>query len=343
VKADLGKFGQVTSMFCSTIIPTVGRSSLTRAVESVLQQELDSAEFEIIVVNDSGVTLPAADWQRSERVRLLTTNRRERSVARNTGAAIARGRYLHFLDDDDWLEPGALQHLWDLANRSSAPWLYGSSQTYDRQGQPLIQLHHRLKGNCFLPAMAGEWIPFQASLVEASVFFSSGGFNPLMTAAEDIDLLRRMTLHHEVAGSDAIVANILLGENGSTTNQERHRALRRWAREEVLNESGVFARFEESLGQLPPNELSWHGQIVRVYLTSMIWNLRRRRFWCAVSRATFVLAAAIYASSSLFSRTFWQALTRPYPNPTFARGAAVAVAANSLQPAQELGEASVNK
>src|SRR3970040_2395364 len=109
-------------MFCSAIIPTVGRSTLTRAVESVLTQSLPASAFEAIVVNDSGVPLPEADWQKSGRVQVVTTNRRERSVARNTGAAAANGRYLHFLDDDDWLFPNAYRYLFELSQASHAKW-----------------------------------------------------------------------------------------------------------------------------------------------------------------------------------------------------------------------------
>ena len=61
-----------------------------------------------------GQLLPDMDWQHSEQVRVLNTNRRERSVARNTGAAVAKGKYLHFLDDDDILLPGALEAFWSL-------------------------------------------------------------------------------------------------------------------------------------------------------------------------------------------------------------------------------------
>src|SRR3990172_4102692 len=129
-------------LFSSTIIPTVGRQSLSRAVESVLNQDLPSGDFEVIVVNDSGAPLPFAEWQRSERVQIIDTYRRERSMARNTGAAVARGRYLHFLDDDDWLAPGAFQHLWSLSQSSQAKWLYGGSQLVDRQDKPTIQLRH---------------------------------------------------------------------------------------------------------------------------------------------------------------------------------------------------------
>ena len=77
------------SMFWSTIIPTIGRPTLARAVNTVLAQGFSMADFEIIVVNDAGKPLPPAEWQQAPNVKVVNTERRERSVARNTGAAIA--------------------------------------------------------------------------------------------------------------------------------------------------------------------------------------------------------------------------------------------------------------
>ena len=85
-------------VFVSTIIPTIGRETLSSAVQSVIDQQPSSAEFEIIVVNDSGQPLPKMIWIDTPNLQIIDTNHRERSVARNTGAAIARGKYLHFLD-----------------------------------------------------------------------------------------------------------------------------------------------------------------------------------------------------------------------------------------------------
>ena len=101
----------------STIIPSVGRATLSQAVQSVLDQQPSSAEFEIIVVNDSGQPLPKMSWREAPDLQIINSNHRERSVARNTGAAIARGKYLHFLDDD-WLLPNAFDHFWKLIHQS---------------------------------------------------------------------------------------------------------------------------------------------------------------------------------------------------------------------------------
>ncbi len=302
-------------MFCSTIIPTIGRPTLKRTVWSVINQELPSANFEIIVVNDSGHPLPAADWQNSDRVSIINTQRRERSVARNTGAAVARGKYLHFLDDDDWLLPDALQSFWNLSLTSNTAWLYGSSQLVDRSGKPLILLQHNLEGNCFTQIMAGEWIPLQSSLLREDAFFEVGGFNPLITASEDIDLCRRIALKEDLSETNDLIAFIGMGSLGSTTDYERHPILSRHARELILNKSNVWNRMYNCSKQS-----YWSGRVVRTYLTSVIWNIQHYKFFTASSRLAYSIFSLVISGHHLFSKQFWHAVTRSYESFSFERG-----------------------
>lgn len=300
-------------MFVSTIIPTIGRPSLDRAVESVLSQEL-SDEIEVIVVNDSGLPLSTADWQRSPKVRIVTTSRRERSVARNIGAAIATGRYLHFLDDDDWLLPGALSGLKRLADSTNGLWLYGGSHLVDRQGNKLIELHHDMTGNCALQVMAGEWIPLQSSLFDAGLFFKLGGFNLLIPGVEDIDWTRRIALTIDVAGTRELVACIGMGTEGSSTDYGS-RELIRTEREFVLDQSGAFTRLH-----VGANTAYWSGRLLRIYLTSALWNLKKRRVTTAVSRTAYGFVSLFTAGLGVFKPDFWSALIQLYRNDTFQRG-----------------------
>jgi len=302
-------------MFISTIIPTVGRYTLARAVNSILSQSFDQDDFEVIVVNDSGRTLPRQDWQSSNRVQLIATNRRERSIARNVVAAIARGKYLHFLDDDDWLFPDAFSHFWQLSHEKQAAWFYGSSQLVDRIGDKLIQLHHEIQGNCFLQAMAGEWIPLQSSLINAKLFHQLGGFSPLITGPEDIDLFRRICLSGNVAGTSSLIASIERGDEGSTTPYKQHPAMSRLAREQILNNPIALNRMKESA-----SSGSWFGRMLRVYFTSAIWNLQHKLIMTAASRLVSGLAVIVLSHFRIITASFWDAFLKPYQSPTFARG-----------------------
>jgi glycosyltransferase involved in cell wall biosynthesis len=289
-------------VFSSTIIPTVNRPTLSRAISSVLEQAFSAADFEVIVVNDSGQPMPDTDWRHSERVRVIDTNRRERSVARNTGAAIARGKYLHFLDDDDWLLPGALDALWALDQTSDAVWLYGSYQTVDNDGNLIEEFHPGIAGNIFALLVAGEGIPFQVSLLQARQFYAVGGFDPhpTITGVEDRDLGRRMALTGAVAYTPAIVAKIRIGQQGSTTNWATLAESDRRGREKVLSAQNAFARLRGSA-----NSSYWRGRVSRAYFASMVWNLRRKNIFAAASRAT---AGLVLAGAHTLSADFWHGL-----------------------------------
>jgi glycosyltransferase involved in cell wall biosynthesis len=293
-------------IFSSTIIPTINRSTLSRAVLSVLDQDFSAADFEVIVVNDSGQPLPDMAWQHSARVRVLNTNRRERCVARNAGAAIAQGKYLHFLDDDDIIVPGALAAFWTLDQTltpaSDVVWLHGNYHSIDNDGKVLQEICPELQGNIFSCLVASEGIPFQTSLVNAQQFHRIGAFDPSpdIVGVEDRDVGRRLALRGSIAYTPTLIAKIRIGEVGSTTDWARIAERDRWGREKALMAPGAFARLRASA----PSSF-WYGRISRAYWASMIWNLQRRNLWTAVSRACSATAFAAARSASL---DFWRGL-----------------------------------
>ena len=88
----------------SYIVPTYNRPELLeRALESIGTQEY--SRFEAVVVNDFGPDISAivAEFPFA---RLVNHERNlGLSAARNTGITHAKGEYLGYLDDDDWLYP----------------------------------------------------------------------------------------------------------------------------------------------------------------------------------------------------------------------------------------------
>jgi glycosyltransferase involved in cell wall biosynthesis len=288
-------------IFFSYIIPTIGRKSLKTAVQSVLSQEFSQVDFEVIVVNDSGKPLPNAEWQNSPRVRIITTNRSERSFARNSGAATARGKYLAFLDDDDWILPGALESFWNLANAyPNAAWLYGGIRVVDERDTILAEINSGLSGNCFAQIMGGAWAPIQASIMRASAFFEIGGFNPLICGTEDEDLCRRTAYHGEFANTQEIVACLFRGQSWDTsTNYRRAPEDVKYSRDLILARSGTFRRLMTSA-----DSNFWYGRILRIYLSTISWNVKRKRYFTALSRLMHSLLAGFLSVHRFGSRDY---------------------------------------
>lgn len=302
-------------MFCSTIIPTIGRPTLARAVNSVLDQKFNHEDFEVIVVNDSGMPLRKEEWQNSARVRVIETERRNRSVARNAGAAVAKGRYLHFLDDDDWILPGAFGEFWDLANRREAAWLYGAFRFVDNSGEEVLEIFPDEEGNCLIQLIAWEWLPLQASLIQSEAFFSVGGFaslESLLGGFEDIDLSRQIALHYNMAKTSKVVTCIRIGDEGSTTNYVNMFMQNRQSREKAINAKGALFRMVDSARNNPSRSDYWHGKIVYYYIASLKWHLRYRQPIVALSRILHAIAGFFAAGRHTLSTQFWQGVMKPH-------------------------------
>ncbi len=204
-------------MLCSTIIPTVYRPSFERAVKSALEQNLGPDEHEIIVVNDSGEPLPRLEWLESPIITVITTNRCERSVACNTGAALAKGKYLKILQDDDYLLPGAIVNLVDVAEATGADWVYGALNRVDDDDVFMSVNRPEVRGNLFGLSVAGDCFHLSASLIRRDAFFRVGCFDPLINTSEDVDLQCRIALTGEIERTEDLVAGIRVGVWGNTT------------------------------------------------------------------------------------------------------------------------------
>jgi glycosyltransferase involved in cell wall biosynthesis len=106
---------------------------LPETLDSVMTQH--GADFEIVLVDD-GSTDGTADYvtQTWPQVRLLRTENRGVSHARNLGTAQARGALVKYLDADDVLLPGTLARQAALmAAHSQADVVYGDWQRLDER------------------------------------------------------------------------------------------------------------------------------------------------------------------------------------------------------------------
>ncbi|MBL4655574.1 MAG: glycosyltransferase [Bacteroidia bacterium] len=92
------------SPFFSIILPTYNRADfLPKAVESVLSQKYE--DYELIIIDDASTdnTSILIDKYSDVRIRYLINEKNiERSASRNKGIREAKGKYICFLDSDDY-------------------------------------------------------------------------------------------------------------------------------------------------------------------------------------------------------------------------------------------------
>lgn len=99
--------------FISIVIPTLGRASLDRTLESVLRQD---ANFEVIVSIDPAAR-DLAPREYSSKVMSVSSPGPGANRARNEGARHARGQIIWFIDDDtEIIGDDALQALRSIFN-----------------------------------------------------------------------------------------------------------------------------------------------------------------------------------------------------------------------------------
>jgi hypothetical protein len=180
--------------------------------------------------------------------------------------------------------------------------LYGSWRTVDNDGNPVDEFEPDLSGNIFALLVSGEGLPLQASLLKASSFFRIGAYDPdpVLTGVEDRDIGRRMALAGSIAHVPTFVAQVRIGEVGSSTNWKVIASGDQWGREKAFRASNAFQRARASA-----NSSYWHGRVSRSYFASMVWNLKRGSPLVAASRLTAGLAmTALYP----FSKSYWHGM-----------------------------------
>lgn len=287
---------------------------MSRAVESVLLQDT-SLPFEVIVVNDSGKPLaPAADWQTDARVSIVDTAQVERSAARNSGATLAQHPFLLFLDDDDYLLPGAFAAFANTVKQASDSG--DSDQVVCWLGDYLVRtpagekesIHPELRGQVTAHLIGGTRFPLGACLIRKSAFWACGGFDPRIACNEDWDLCLRLSLLGIVESVEAMVASFLIEATTSTTAWDTFQETLDFVMEKNLSSGGgagdsnAFARAVRRC--VDPYQ---RGLAFRAFMRQTLRFGQKKQ----PRRALACLTDSLWMSGAcLATRSFWRAALR---------------------------------
>jgi GT2 family glycosyltransferase len=183
----------------SVIIPTHNRpEKLERLLACLIEQNVARADYEIIVIDDNScppVVLPES--AQGSQLALMRLEGTERSAGRNTGATLANGNLLIFVDDDITVEKDFLScHLrahdeWPGALVVGSVRLPGTAKT-----SPFVRFRQSLEDQS-LPERGPTDMPNFCTAANMSIsretFRNLGGFDKAISSSEDQDFALRHT------------------------------------------------------------------------------------------------------------------------------------------------------
>lgn len=124
----------------SIIIPLYNLEKLIgKCIASVVRQDLPPEEYEVLVIDDGSTdrSLAAAEAaaEGHANIRVYTKPNEGLSLTRNYGTDRAAGRYVMYLDADDYLEPDVLGRLAETMERERLDMLCYEIVAVDEQGK----------------------------------------------------------------------------------------------------------------------------------------------------------------------------------------------------------------
>jgi glycosyltransferase involved in cell wall biosynthesis len=207
----------------SVIIPTCDRPELlSEAIASVLSQTLPPREILII---DNGLTpVSEADLPQVVRVYRIAP-RAGPSRARNFGAAIARGKHLAFLDDDDWWDRDFLLEARTVMASEKVRCVYGRKMACLEGALTPYKLASPNELTVFTLLRRNPGTGGMNLLIERRLYLSIGGFDDRLSLSEDRALALEVVLSGDRIATAPKAIAVVRHHNGGRLRQRHLRKL----------------------------------------------------------------------------------------------------------------------
>ena len=183
--------------FFSIIIPLYNREKkIAKAIQSVLDQTFQ--DFELIIVDDNSTDnsaqIVSAYQEKDSRIKYLKNElNRERCVTRNKGILEATGKYLCFLDSDDYHLPNHIETFYKRIEQEEFPkgFLFSSSWNETEDGIRTERICPPLGKLNLYSYFLNYTVNPQRWCIERSVATLTL-FDPEITICEDLDFSLRI-------------------------------------------------------------------------------------------------------------------------------------------------------
>lgn len=224
--------GDMNSPIVSVVIPcyNVGKY-LNQCLDSVLSQTLKNIEILCVDDGSSDDTLKILEeyQKKDHRLKVITQKNAGAGAARNCGLKEAKGKYVSFLDSDDFFEPEMLQEAYESAEQYQADFVVFNSNQYHMDKETYVEVpwvlrmqdippympftYRQLTGNVFKTFVGWAWDKLYRRdfVMENNLWFQEQRTTndmlfvfSALTVAKRISVVNKVLAHQRRGGSESL-------------------------------------------------------------------------------------------------------------------------------------------
>lgn len=271
-------------MILSIVVPVYNVAKyLPKCLDSLLNQDIGLDDYEIIVVNDGSTDASceiAQDYAgRFSNIVLLNQENKGLSAARNSGIGSAKGKYIQFVDSDDYLQPNVLKSLVEKMEKDSLDILRFNYQNVNEKyevfnpnkiNKPFVDYRDEVcDGLTFLNERLGYACYAVQFIIKAELLMPhENRFREGMLFEDTEWTPRILTLAHRMTSVETIVYNYLQREGSITQSVDKTK------KEKSIKDRLMLLDLLQSQMQ-NLQDRRWHKGMVAQTVVSLIGNISR--------------------------------------------------------------------
>lgn len=220
------------SPFLTIVIPVYnGAKVVSRCLDSIWTQGLDDLSYEVICVNDCSTddtesVLKHIQYSHSNLHVLNNFVNKRAGGSRNYGVREAKGRYIVFIDSDDYFHPFALKQVIEILHVNDLDILmcdFARETEFQKNNNIFLKFpnHMILTGRDFLllngcPFGPCKYIFKRNLMVEQSIFFEEN------VCCEDVDWVHKITLAADsIQYRPILLSHVVINDLSQTANEHK--------------------------------------------------------------------------------------------------------------------------